>query len=32
MPALATVECLDEEGRLGGHEAGFRGVKHRIQR
>jgi hypothetical protein len=24
MPALATVEGLDEEGRLGGHKAGFR--------
>ena len=32
LAALATAECLDEEGRLGGHKAGFRGVKHRIQR
>ena len=32
VAALATAECLHEKGRLGGHKAGFRGVKHRIQR
>jgi hypothetical protein len=32
MPALAATEGLDEERRLGGHNIGPRGARHRFQR